>query len=188
MDIKFDQKDFIDAGVHFGHNKSKWHPNMAPYIFMEANGIHLIDVKKTILKLDVAATAIKGIAKSGRKILFVATKKQAKVIIEQAAKSVSMPYATERWLGGMLTNFSTVRKSLKKLSTLEQMFQDGTAETMNKKERLMKMREQEKLQNVLGGIADLKRLPAAIFVVDVKKEKISHSGSQETEPYHFCHC
>lgn len=173
MDIKLTTNDFLEAGVHFGHNKSKWHPNMAPYIFMETDGIHLIDVKKTVNKLEVAANAMKAIAKSGRKILFVATKKQAKVIIEEAAKSVNMPFVSERWLGGMLTNFSTVRKSLKKLQTLDQMFKDGTVDTLNKKERLMKFREKEKLEAVLGGIADLKRLPAALFVVDIKKEHIS---------------
>ena len=165
--------DFLEAGVHFGHNKSKWNPNMAPYIFMEHNGIHLIDVKKTISKLDTATSAIKNIAKSGRKILFVATKKQAKDIIERSAKSVNMPYVSERWLGGMLTNFTTVRKSLKKLSTLEQMFKDGTVTNLNKKERLMMMREKDKLESVLGGISDLKRLPAALFVVDIKKEHIA---------------
>ncbi|MBT3302095.1 MAG: 30S ribosomal protein S2 [Bacteroidetes bacterium] len=173
MEIKNSMNDFLDAGVHFGHNKSKWNPNMAPYIFMEHNGIHLIDVKKTMNKLQIAASAAKNVAKSGRKILFVATKKQAKDIIEQAAKSVNMPYVSERWLGGMLTNFSTVRKSMKKLSTIEQMFKDGTSGNLNKKERLMMMREQEKLQRVLGGIADLKRLPAALFVVDIKKEHIA---------------
>ncbi|MFC2113941.1 30S ribosomal protein S2 [Bacteroidota bacterium] len=179
MEIKNSMNDFLDAGVHFGHNKSKWNPNMAPYIFMEHNGIHLIDVKKTIKKLQVAATAVKNVAKSGRKILFVATKKQAKDIVEQAAKSVNMPYVTERWLGGMLTNFSTVRKSMKKLSTIEQMFKDGTSVNMNKKERLMMMREQEKLQRVLGGIMDLKRLPAALFVIDIKKEHISIAEAQK---------
>jgi small subunit ribosomal protein S2 len=173
MENKYEINDFLEAGVHFGHNSSKWNPNMAPYIFMEHNGIHLIDVKKTINKLDIAANAARNIARSGRKILFVATKKQAKDIIEQAAKRVGMPYVTERWLGGMLTNFSTVRKSMKRLSNLEQMFKDGTAVTMNKKERLMLGREKEKLESVLGGIIDLKRLPAALFIVDIKKEHIA---------------
>ena len=173
MEIKYDMNDFLEAGVHFGHNKSRWHPNMAPYVYMEANGIHLVDVKKTITKLETASEAIKNVAKSGRKILFVATKKQAKDIIEKAAKSVNMPYTSERWLGGMLTNFTTVRKSLKKLQSLEQMFNDGTISNLQKKERLMKMREKEKLESVLGGISDLKRLPAALFVVDIKKEHIA---------------
>jgi len=173
MEINHNINDFLEAGVHFGHNSSKWNPNMAPYIFMEHNGIHLIDIKKTINKLEIASNAARNIAKSGRKILFVATKKQAKDIIEQAAKRVNMPFVTERWLGGMLTNFITVRKSMKRLSNLEQMFKDGTAITMNKKERLMLSREKEKLENVLGGISDLKRLPAALFIVDIKKEHIA---------------
>jgi small subunit ribosomal protein S2 len=173
MEIKQDIKEFLEAGVHFGHNKSKWEPSMAPYIFMEHNGIHLIDIKKTIRKLEIASKAIKNIARSGRKILYVATKKQAKDIIEQSAKSVNMPYITERWLGGMLTNFSTVRKSMKKLSSIEQMFKDATVSNMAKKEHLMMMREKEKLENVLGGIIDLKRLPAALFIVDIKKEHIA---------------
>ena len=173
MDSNLNLNDYLDAGVHFGHNKSKWHPNMAPYIFMEHNGIHLIDINKTVEKLDVASAAIKNIAKSGRKILYVATKKQAKDIIEKAAKRVNMPYVTERWLGGMLTNFATVRKSIKKLNNLEQMLKDGTVNNMAKKERLMIMREKDKLQSMLGGIIDLKRLPAALFVVDIKKEHIA---------------
>ena len=173
MDNKYSMDDFLKAGVHFGHNKSKWHPNMAPYIFMEANGIHLIDVKKTINKLDVAAKVAKNIAKSGRKILFVATKKQAQDIVEKAAKSVDMPYVCQRWLGGMLTNFATVRKSLKKLSQYERMISEGTTDKLNKKERLMMQREKEKLESVLGGISELKRLPAALFVVDIKKEHIA---------------
>lgn len=173
MEIKQTMNDFLDAGVHFGHNKSKWNPNMAPYIFMEHNGIHLIDVNKTISKLDVASNAIRNIAKSGRKIMYVATKKQAKDIVEKAARSVNMPYVTQRWLGGMLTNFATVRKSMKKLSNLEQMFKDGTVTNMSKKERLQLIREKEKLEALLGGIADMKRLPAALFVVDIKKEHIA---------------
>jgi small subunit ribosomal protein S2 len=173
MDINQKLNDFLEAGVHFGHNSSKWNPNMAPFIFMEHNGIHLIDLKKTINKLEISSTAIQNVAKSGRKILFVATKKQAKDIIEKAAKRVGMPFVTERWLGGMLTNFATVRKSLKKLTSLDQMLKDGTASNLNKKERLMMMREKEKLEAVLGGISDLKRLPAALFVVDIKKEHIA---------------
>lgn len=179
MEINYNLNDFLEAGVHFGHNSSKWNPHMAPYIFMEHNGIHLIDVKKTITKLQVAALAAKNIAKSGRKILYVATKKQSKDIIEQAAKSVNMPYITERWLGGMLTNFATVRKSMKKLSNIEQMFKDGTVVNMNKKERLTLMREKEKLESVLGGIMDMKRLPAALFVIDIRKEHISIAESMK---------
>ena len=148
MEIKQNMNEFLDAGVHFGHNKSKWNPNMAPYIFMEHNGIHLIDVNKTITKLDVACSAIRNIAKSGRKIMYVATKKQAKDIVEKAAKNVNMPYVTQRWLGGMLTNFATVRKSMKKLANMEQMFKDGTVANMSKKERLQLDREKEKLESL----------------------------------------
>jgi len=173
MEINYDLNEFLDAGVHFGHNSSKWNPKMAPYIFMEHNGIHLIDIKKTVSKLQVACSAARNIAKSGRKILFVATKKQAKDIIEQAAKRTGMPYVTDRWLGGMLTNFSTVRKSIKKLSTIEMMFKDGTVMNMNKKERNTLLREKEKLEKVLSGIIDQKRLPAALFVVDIRKEHIA---------------
>jgi len=174
MDNKLSMNDLLEAGVHFGHNRSKWNPNMAPYIFMEHNGIHLIDVNKTINKLDIAAAAARNIAKSGRKILFVATKKQAKDIIEKAAKRVNMPYVTDRWLGGMLTNFATVRKSVKKLNNLDQLLKDGSANnSLAKRERLLITREKEKLENVLGGILDLKRLPAALFIVDIKKEHIA---------------
>lgn len=166
--------DLLEAGVHFGHNRSKWNPNMAPYIFMEHNGIHLIDVNKTINKLDIAAAAAKNIAKSGRKILFVATKKQAKDIVVKAAKRVNMPYVTDRWLGGMLTNFATVRKSVKKLNNLDQLLKDGSVNnSIAKRERLLITREKEKLESVLGGIMDLKRLPAALFIVDIKKEHIA---------------
>ena len=166
--------DLLEAGVHFGHNRSKWNPNMAPYIFMEHNGIHLIDVNKTLNKLDIAAAAARNIAKSGRKILFVATKKQAKDIIEKAAKRVNMPFVTDRWLGGMLTNFATVRKSVKKLNNLDQLLKDGSANnSLAKRERLLISREKEKLESVLGGILDLKRLPAALFIVDIKKEHIA---------------
>jgi small subunit ribosomal protein S2 len=174
MDNKLSMNDLLEAGVHFGHNRSKWNPNMAPYIFMEHNGIHLIDVNKTINKLDIAAAAARNIAKSGRKILFVATKKQAKDIIEKAAKRVNMPYVTDRWLGGMLTNFATVRKSVKKLNNLDQLLKDGSANnSLAKRERLLITREKEKLESVLGGILDLKRLPAALFIVDIKKEHIA---------------
>lgn len=173
MEINYDLNQFLEAGVHIGHNSSKWNPKMAPYIFMEHNGVHLIDIKKTISKLQVACNAAKNISRSGRKILFVATKKQAKEIIEQAAKRVNMPYVTERWLGGMLTNFSTVRKSIKKLNSIETMFKDGTVLNMNKKERNMLMREKEKLEKVLSGIIEQKRLPSALFIIDIKKEHIA---------------
>ena len=167
------QQELLEAGVHFGHLTRKWNPKMAPYIFMEKNGIHLIDLNKTAVKLEEAAHAIKNIVKSGRKILFVATKKQAKEMIENEAKRVNMPFITERWLGGMLTNFTTVRKSIKKLQTLDKMATDGTYANMAKKERLMVEREKEKLRRVLGGIADLNRLPAALFIVDIKREHIA---------------
>ncbi len=167
------QEELLEAGVHFGHLTRKWNPKMAPYIFMEKNGIHLIDLNKTAVKLDEAASAIKNIVKSGRKVLFVATKKQAKEIIENEAKRVNMPFVTERWLGGMLTNFTTVRKSIKKLQTLEKMATDGTYTNINKKERLMVERDKIKLRRLLGGIADLNRLPAALFIVDIKREHIS---------------
>lgn len=167
------QEELLEAGVHFGHLTRKWNPKMAPYIFMEKNGIHLIDLNKTAVKLDEAAAAIKNIVKSGRKVLFVATKKQAKEIIENEAARVNMPFVTERWLGGMLTNFATVRKSIKKLQALEKMATDGTYENINKKERLMVEREKVKLKRLLGGIADLNRLPAALFIIDIKREHIS---------------
>ncbi len=170
---KITHEELLEAGVHFGHLTRKWNPKMAPYIFMEKNGIHLIDLHKTSVKLDEAANAIKNIVKSGRKILFVATKKQAKEIIENEAKRVNMPFVTDRWLGGMLTNFATVRKSIKKLQSLEKMASDGTYANINKKERLMLEREKEKLSRVLGGIADLNRLPAAIFMIDIKREHIA---------------
>jgi small subunit ribosomal protein S2 len=167
------QEELLEAGVHFGHLTRKWNPKMAPYIFMEKNGIHLIDLNKTAVKLDEAAAAIKNIVKSGSKVLFVATKKQAKEIIENEAARVNMPFVTERWLGGMLTNFATVRKSIKKLQALEKMATDGTYENINKKERLMVEREKVKLKRLLGGIADLNRLPAALFIIDIKREHIS---------------
>ncbi len=173
------QQELLEAGVHFGHLTRKWNPKMAPYIFMEKNGIHLIDLNKTAVKLEEAANAIKNIVKSGRKILFVATKKQAKEMIENEAKRVNMPFVTERWLGGMLTNFTTVRKSIKKLQTLDKMATDGTYANMAKKERLMVEREKEKLARVLGGIADLNRLPAALFIVDIKREHIAIAEAQK---------
>jgi small subunit ribosomal protein S2 len=168
-------EELLEAGVHFGHLTRKWNPKMAPYIFMEKNGIHLIDLHKTAVKLDEAAQAIKNIVKSGRKVLYVATKKQAKEIVENEAKRVNMPFICDRWLGGMLTNFGTVRKSIKKMQTLEKLAQDGTYVNINKKERLMIEREKIKLKKVLGGIADLNRLPAALFIVDIRREHIAVS-------------
>jgi small subunit ribosomal protein S2 len=166
-------QSLLDAGVHFGHLKKKWNPRMSPYIFMERNGIHIIDLNKTLRMLNEANQAAKQLAISGRKILFVATKKQAQEIVEMEAKRVNMPYVTERWLGGMLTNFATVRKSIKHMKNIEKMKSDGTFERINKKERLMLTREQAKLEKVLGGIADLNRLPSALFIVDIHKEHIA---------------
>ncbi len=165
--------ELLDAGVHFGHLKRKWNPNMAPYIFMERNGIHIIDLNKTIGKIDEAAAAIKQIAKSGKKILFVATKKQAKDTVADLIKPINMPYVTERWPGGMLTNFATIRKAVKKMGTIDKMATDGTFDNMSKRERLQVMRERAKLEKLLGSIADLSRLPAAIFIVDICKEHIA---------------
>jgi small subunit ribosomal protein S2 len=165
--------DLLDAGVHFGHLTRKWNPAMAPYIFMEKNGIHIIDLNKTIRMAEDAGKAARQLARSGRKILFVATKKQAKDIIRTEAERVNMPYVTERWLGGMLTNFATVRKSVKKMSNIEKMESDGTFENISKKERLMLNREKDKLNKILSGVADLSRLPAALFIVDIKKEHIA---------------
>jgi small subunit ribosomal protein S2 len=167
--------ELLDAGVHFGHLTRKWDPKMSQYIFMERNGIHIIDLNKTLSKLEEAAAAIKQIVKSGRKVLFVATKKQAKDIVAEYAKGVNMPYITERWLGGMLTNFATVRKSIKKMSNIDKLTKDGTYTNLSKKERLMIQRERIKLETLLGGIADLNRLPAALFLIDVKKEHIAVS-------------
>jgi len=165
--------ELLEAGVHFGHLTRKWNPKMTPYIFMEKNGIHIIDLNKTLVKIEEAASAIKQIVKSGRKVLFVATKKQAKDIVTARAKSVNMPFITERWLGGMLTNFSTVRKSIKKMTNIDKFTKDGTYDNLSKKEKLMIGRDRIKLERVLGGIADLNRLPAALFLVDVKKEHIA---------------
>jgi small subunit ribosomal protein S2 len=170
---KISQQDLLDAGVHFGHLKKKWNPKMLPYIFMERKGIHIIDLNKTQEKLDEAAAAMRSIAKSGRKILFVATKKQAKDIVENCAKSVNMPFVTERWLGGMLTNFSTIRKSIKKKQSIEKMLTDGSLNNITKKERLMLGRTQAKLAKVLGGIENMPRIPAAIFMVDISHEHIA---------------
>ena len=167
----FDQ--LLEAGVHFGHLKSKWNPAMAPYIFMERNGIHIIDLNKTVAKIDEAAEALKAIAKSGRRVLFVATKKQAKEVIAEKAQSVGMPYVIERWPGGMLTNFATIRKAVKKMSTIDKLSKDGTYDNLSKRERLQISRQREKLEKNLGSIADLTRLPSALFVVDVMKEHIA---------------
>jgi len=159
--------------VHFGHLKRKWNPAMAPYIFMERNGIHIIDLHKTVAKVDEAAEVLKGIAKSGKKILFVATKKQAKQVVADMATSINMPYVIERWPGGMLTNFPTIRKAVKKMSTIDKMITDGTFNNLSKRERLQVTRQRAKLEKNLGSIADLNRLPSALFVVDVMKEQIS---------------
>lgn len=166
-------QELLDAGVHFGHLKKKWDPRMAPYIFMEKNGIHIIDLNKTQKMLEEAVSVARQLAISGRKILFVATKKQAKEIIQQEAKRIGMPYVADRWLGGMLTNFNTVRKSIKRMQGIEKMKSDGTWERINKKERNMLDRELEKLYRILGGIEDLTRLPSALFIVDIKKEHIA---------------
>jgi small subunit ribosomal protein S2 len=163
----------LDAGVHFGHLKRKWNPNMAPYIFMERNGIHIIDLYKTIAKIEESASALKQIAKSGRKILFVATKKQAKELVAEQVKRVSMPYVTERWPGGMLTNFSTIRKAVRKMSSIDKLMTTQNYKNLSKRERLQISRERAKLEKQLGSIADLNRLPSALFVVDINKEKIA---------------
>ena len=171
-------QDLLDAGVHFGHLKRKWNPNMAPYIFMEKNGIHIIDLQKTIVKVDEAADAIKQIAKSGRKILFVATKKQAKDIVADLVGGVNMPYVTERWPGGMLTNFPTIRKAVKKMISIDKMTKDNSWDVLSKREKLQISRQRAKLEKMLGSISDLTRLPAALFIVDVLKEKIAVREAQ----------
>ena len=163
----------LEAGCHFGHLKRKWNPAMAPYIFMERNGIHIIDLNKTVAKIDEAAEALKQIAKSGKKVLFVATKKQAKQVVADKAASVNMPYVIERWPGGMLTNFPTIRKAVKKMSTIDKMEKDGTFDNLSKREKLQISRQRAKLEKTLGSIADLNRLPSALFVVDVLKEHIA---------------
>ena len=163
-------QDLLDAGVHFGHMKRKWNPKMAPYIFMEKNGIHIIDLHKTVVKIDEAANVMQNIARSGRKILFIATKKQAKDIVAEKVKAIGMPYVTERWPGGMLTNFPTIRKAVKKMNSIDKMIADGTFETLSKREKLQISRQRAKLEKNLGSIADLSRLPAALFIVDVQKE------------------
>ncbi len=171
-------KELLDAGVHFGHLKRKWNPAMAPYIFMERNGIHIIDLEKTIVKLDEAASAMKHIAKSGKKVLFVATKKQAKEIVSEKVKRVNMPYVTERWPGGMLTNFPTIRKAVKKMGSIDKMATDGTFTNLSKREKLQVTRQRAKLEKNLGSIVDLTRLPSALFIVDVCKEHIAVSEAK----------
>ncbi len=169
--VTFEQ--LLDAGVHFGHLRRKWNPKMAPYIFAEKNGIHIIDLQKTEAKLDEACAAIKQIAKSGRKVLFVATKKQARSIVSDQVQRVGMPYVTERWPGGMLTNFATIRKAVKKMANIDRLMNDKQFEAISKRERLQIRREKEKLEKNLGSIADLSRLPSAVFVVDINKEHIA---------------
>ncbi|SMD43351.1 small subunit ribosomal protein S2 [Aquiflexum balticum DSM 16537] len=176
---QIEYKDLLDAGVHFGHLTRKWDPRMAPYIFMEKNGIHIIDLNKTLVCLEEASNAIKQIVRSGKKVMFVATKKQAKDLVADEARRLNMPYVTERWLGGMLTNFATIRKSLKKMSTIDKMMKEDAYKNLAKKERLMITRQREKLESVLGGIADLTRLPAALFIVDIKREHIAISEAQK---------
>lgn len=171
-------EQLLEAGCHFGHLKRKWNPAMAPYIFMERNDIHIFDLHKTVVKIDEAAAAIKQIAKSGRKVLFVATKKQAKDVVAERAKAVGMPYITERWAGGMLTNFPTIRKAIKKMTTIDKMSTDGTFDNISKREKLQIARQREKLEKNLGSIADLTRLPSALFIVDVMKEHIAVKEAQ----------
>ncbi len=171
-------EQLLEAGVHFGHLRRKWNPYMAPYIFMEKNGIHIIDLQKTIVKIDEAAAAMKQIAKSGRRVLFVATKKQAKDIVSELVSSVKMPYVTERWPGGMLTNFPTIRKAVKKMVSIDKMTKDTSWEKLSKREKLQISRQRAKLEKMLGSIADLTRLPAALFVIDVMKEKIAVREAQ----------
>jgi small subunit ribosomal protein S2 len=173
-----DFKQLLDAGVHFGHLKRKWNPNMAPYIFMEKNGIHIIDLQKTIVKIDEAADALKSIARSGRKVMFVATKKQAKTIVAEKVSAVNMPYVVERWPGGMLTNFPTIRKAVKKMSTIDKMIKDSSWDNLSKREKLQISRQRAKLEKILGSIVDLTRLPAALFIIDVMKEKIAVREAQ----------
>ncbi len=171
--IQVEYKDLLDAGVHFGHLTRKWDPKMAPYIFMEKNGIHIIDINKTLVCLQEASNAIKSIVRSGKRVMFVATKKQAQDIVQEHAKDLKMPFVTERWLGGMLTNFATVRKSLKKMSSIEKMMKEDSFKNLAKRERLTVTRERDKLEKLLGGIADLGKLPSALFVVDIKREHIA---------------
>src|SRR6476659_3840494 len=167
------QQQLLEAGVHFGHLKKKWNPKMLPYIFAEKKGIHIIDLNKTVEGLQETASALKQIARSGKKVLFVGTKKQAKDIVTECAQRVSMPYVTERWLGGMLTNFNTVRKSVKKMQSIDKMLNDGSAESLTKKERLQLQRDRDKMDKVLGGISQLGRVPAALFIIDIGHEHIA---------------
>ncbi len=171
-------QELLDAGAHFGHLKRKWNPNMEPYIFMEKNGIHIIDLQKTVVKIDQAAAAMKQIARSGRKVLFVATKKQAKELVADLVKSVGMPYVTERWPGGMLTNFPTIRKAVKKMISIDKMAKDPSWDNLSKREKLQITRQRAKMEKILGSIVDLSRLPAALFIVDVMKEKIAVREAQ----------
>jgi len=179
MAEKLKYQDLLDAGVHFGHLTRKWNPKMSEYIFMENNGIHIIDLNKTLKCLDEATFALKNIVRSGRKIMFVATKKQAKDFVTEEAKRLNMPFVTERWLGGMLTNFATIRKSLKKLAQIDKLMKDEAFTNLAKRERLMITREKAKLERLLGGITDLNRLPAALFVIDVKREHIAVTEAQK---------
>lgn len=176
---KLEYNDLLEAGVHFGHLTRKWDPKMAPYIFMERNGIHVIDLNKTLACLDDACHSVKNIVRSGKKIMFVATKKQAQEIVAEEAKRLKMPFVTDRWLGGMLTNFATIRKSLKKMQGIDKMMKDEAYQNLAKRERLMLTREREKLERVLGGISDLNRLPAALFIVDIKREHIAVKEAQK---------
>jgi small subunit ribosomal protein S2 len=170
-----DQKEMLEAGVHFGHLRKKWNPKMLPYIFSEKKGIHVIDLNKTAAKLEEAGNVLRNMAKNDKTVLFVATKKQAKDIVKKAAMSCEMPFVTERWLGGMLTNFATIRKSVRKMQNIDKMFKDGTVKNITKKERLMLSRQKDKLEKVLGGIANLNRIPQAVFVVDIFHEDIAIS-------------
>ncbi len=171
-------QDLLDAGVHFGHQKKKWNPKMLPYIFMERKGIHIIDLHRTMDCMEEAANAMKQIARSGRKIMFVATKKQARIIVSEAARSVGMPFVTDRWLGGMMTNFATIRKSIKKMNNIDKMLGDANV-SITKKERLTLTRERNKIEKVMGGIANLNRLPAAIFIVDITHEHLALAESRK---------
>lgn len=173
MEKKPEFEELLKAGVHFGHLRRKWHPKMAPYIFMEKNGIHIIDLNKTIAKLEDACSAMEQITKSGKKILFVSTKKQAKDILAEKVKELNMPYITERWPGGMLTNFATIRKAIRKMQTIDKMVENGDFNTLSKRERLQVTRQRAKLEKQLGSISDLTRLPSALFIIDIKKEHIA---------------
>ena len=170
---KINFKELLDSGVHFGHLTRKWNPKMAPYIFMEKNGIHVIDLNKTIIKLNETCSALKHIVKSGRKVMFVATKKQAKLTVSEHAKNVNMPFITERWSGGLLTNFSTIRRAIKKMNSIDKMHEDGTIDTLSKRERLQVSRTRAKLDKNLGSISNMNRIPAALFIVDIHREKIA---------------